>query len=115
MAKKKKEMPTKFPFWARLKICKNRTTLVIDEDIAYNKKKKKFEDGYVHRESIHPNKEGTNVKGYERIFPNPDKDDKEPMYLKGVRKLPKQFFNPHNKKLDMPKYLIDRYDKNNKK
>ena len=30
--------PDKFPFWARLKISKNRTTLVIDEDKAKNKK-----------------------------------------------------------------------------
>ena len=40
---------------------------------------------------------------------------KRPMYLKSATKLPKTMFKPHNKKLDMPKHLIDRYDKNNKK
>lgn len=111
MAKKnKKEMPTKFPFWARLKISKNRTTLVIDEDMAFNKQKKRYEDGYVHREATHSYK-----KDYEEIKPNPDKDDKRSMYLKKPSKHPKSLFGPHNKKLNMPKYLIDRYDKNNKK
>lgn len=31
--------PSKFPFWARLKIAKSRTTLVIDEDEAYDKER----------------------------------------------------------------------------
>ena len=34
-----KSLPTKFPFWARLKISKHRTTLVIDEDMAMDKQK----------------------------------------------------------------------------
>lgn len=110
MAKNKKEMPTKFPFWARLKISKNRTTLVIDEDKVLNKKSKKFVDGYVHREATHSYK-----KDYEEIKPNPDRKDKRPMYLKRPNKHPKELFSPHNKKLDIPKHLIDRYDKNNKK
>lgn len=109
--KKKETFPNKFPFWARLKISKNRTTLVIDEDKnVFNKQTKKYEDGFIHRESIH-----TQKKDYEEIKPNPDKDDRRPMYLKRPRKLPKQFFKPHNKELIMPKHLIDRYDKNNKK
>lgn len=107
---KKKEFPKKFPFWARLKISKNRTTLVIDEANALNKRSKKYEDGYVHREAIHNYR-----KGYEEIRPNPDREDNKPMYLKRPTKLPKQFFKPHNKQLDMPKHLIDRYSKNNKK
>lgn len=113
--KKGKCFPNEFPFWARLKISKKRTTLVIDEDMAYNKQKKKFEEGYVHREAIHPNKSGTNVKGFEKICPNPDRDDKQPMFLKRPSKLPKRLFEVHNKNLDMPKHLIERYDKNNKK
>ena len=36
------------------------------------------------------------------------------MYLKSPRKLPKKMFKTHNKKLDMPKDLKDRYNKNNK-
>ena len=111
----KKEFPKRFPFWARLKISKNRTTLVIDEEDAYNKKKKRFEEGFVHREAIHPNSDGSNVKGYERVFPNPDKADKKPMYLKRPSKLPKRMFVPHNKNLDMPKHLKEKYDKNNRK
>lgn len=108
--KAKKELPKNFPFWARLKIGKKRTTLVIDEEKTVNKKTKKVEDGFVHREATH-----TYRKDYEKIVPNPDKDDKEPMYLKRPAKKPKRLFEPHNKKLDMPNDLQERYSKNNKK
>lgn len=105
----KKEFPKKFPFWARLKIYKNRTTLVIDEGPALDKQKKEMVDGYVHREATH-------TKGHgEPITPNPDKDDPEPMYLKSPSSLPKRFFKPHNKDLDMPEELKQRYEKNNHK
>lgn len=107
---KDKKFPSKFPFWARLKIDKSRTTLVIDEDKAYNKQKKKFEDGFVHREAT-----SQMHKDYEKIEPNPDKSKSEPMYLKRPRKTPKRLFEPHNKELDMPKNLKERYEKNNKK
>lgn len=100
----------KFPFWARLKIGKKRTTLVIDEEKVIDKNKKKEVDGYVHREATHKNK-----KGLEKIFPNPDKTDTEPMYLKKPSKLPKYMFKKHNKNLDMPKHLKDKYSRNNKK
>lgn len=106
---KKEEFPKDFPFWARFKLNKKRTTLVIDEDIVLNKKRNKLEDAFVHREATHSYK-----KDFEKIYPNPDKTDKEPMYLKRPRKHPKRMFEPHNKKLDMPKYLKDRYKKNNK-
>ena len=107
----KKTFPDKFPFWARMKIAKNRTTLIIDEAPALNKKTKKYEDGFVHRESSHQNPRGD----YEMIFPNPDKSDPDPMYLKRPRKLPKRIFGPHNKDLTMPEFLRQRYDKNNHK
>ena len=113
--KKITEFPDKFPFWARLKISKNRTTLVIDEAPARNKKTNEMVDGFVHREAIHPHGDGSNVKGYEEVKPNPDPDDEEPMYLKRATKLPKVFFKPHNKALDMPEHLRARYEKNNKK
>ena len=46
----------------------------------------------------------------------PDKDKRPaPMYLKSPKKLPKKMFENHNKKLDMPQDLKDRYSKNNKK
>ena len=106
----KKEFPSEFPFWARLKINKNRITLVIDEDLALNKKTKKLEAGFVDREATH-----TYKKEYEKIFPNPDPDDSEPMYLKRPTKKPKRLFLPYNKKIFMPKNLKDRYSKNNKK
>ena len=106
----KKYFPKKFPFWARLKISKNRTTLVIDEDFAKNKKTKQLEEGFVHREAT-----SKYHKGFEEIKPNPDKTKKSSMYLKSPRKLPKRLFEPHNKKLTMPQYLKDRYSKNNKK
>ncbi len=106
----KKEFPNEFPFWARLKIGKKRTTLVIDEDKAFNKKTKKYEDGFVNREATH-----TFKKEYEKLFPNPDVDDKQPMYLRRPTKKPKRLFEPHNKKLNIPKCLRDRYDKNNRK
>lgn len=109
-SKSKKEFPDKFPFWARMKINKHRTTLVIDETKVINKKNKKEEDGFVHREATHSYK-----KEFEKIEPNPDKDDKDPMYLKRPRKLPKRMFEPHNKQLDMPEHLKQKYDKNNKK
>ena len=114
MGKKKKnpkrEFPKEFPFWARLKISKKRTTLVIDEEDIIDKRSKKKESGYVHREATH-----TERKDYEKIEPNPDKTDSKPMYLKRPSKLPKRMFEPHNKKLAMPKHLRERYDKNNRK
>lgn len=103
--------PDKFPFWARLKIAKNRTTLVIDEEPVIDKKSKKLVDGFVHREATHPDKPGD----YEEIYPNPDKDDAAPMYLKRPRKLPQRLFKPHNKNLDMPEDLRKRYEGNNDK
>lgn len=108
--KPKIEFPKKFPFWARLKIEKHRTTLVIDEDKAFNKKTKKFEDGFVDREATH-----TYKKEYEEIRPNPDPKDPKPMYLQRPRKRPKRLYEPHNKKLNMPQSLKERYAKNNKK
>lgn len=108
--KEKKEFPKQFPFWARLKIDKKRTALIIDEDMAFNKRTKKFEDGFVNREATHSYR-----KDYEEITPNPDPDDSEPMYLKRPTKKPKRMFEPHNKNLNMPKHLKDRYDKNNYK
>ena len=105
----KKGFPEKFPFWARLKISKNRTTLIIDEENIKNKKSKKFEPGFVQREST-----SKFHKGYEVINPNPDKTKKDPMYLKRPSKIPKNLVKPHNKNLDMPQFLIDKYDKNNR-
>lgn len=102
--------PSKFPFWARLKIAKSRTTLVIDEGEAYDKVKRKNVEGFVHREATHSYK-----KEYEKVYPNPDKNDSKDMYLKRPAKLPKYLFQPHNKNLDMPAELVERYDKNNKK
>lgn len=103
-------MPTRFPFWARLKISKRRTTLVIDEDEAFDKQKKKNVPGYVHREAT-----SVQHKGLEEITPNPDSTKTEPMYLKSARKLPKRLFEPHNKPLDMPETLQKRYEGNNYK
>lgn len=105
-SKVKKEFPSKFPFWARLKISKQRTTLVIDEEPVINKKTKKEEDGFVHREATHTKKDD-----YEEIKPNPDRTDSEPMYLKRPRKLPKRMFEPHNKNMDIPDDLKKRYSK----
>lgn len=110
MSKRNKDFPDKFPFWARLKISKDRTTLIIDEDKVVNKKNKKIEDGFVHREAT-----SKEHKGFEKIWPNPDKSKNEPMYLKSPRKIPKTLVKPHNKKLDMPEFLKNRYDKNNRK
>lgn len=104
----KKQFPSEFPFWARLKISKNRTTLVIDEEKIINKKTKKLVDGVVHREST-----SKYHKGFEKIFPNPDTTKNVPMYLKSPRKIAKTMIKPHNKKLAMPKHLKDRYSKNN--
>lgn len=105
----KKTMPTRFPFWARLKISKRRTTLVIDEAPAKDEKKNNV-PGYVHREAT-----SVQHKGLEEIKPNPDKTKKTPMYLKPARKLPKRLFEPHNKPLDMPEELRKRYEGNNRK
>lgn len=107
---KKKEFPKTFPFWARFKKNKNRTTLVIDEELAMNKKSEKEEEVFVHREATHSYR-----KDFEEITPNPDASDKKPMFLKRPRKKPKRLFEPHNKKLNLPKFLVDRYNKNNKK
>lgn len=107
---KPKDFPTIFPFWARLKIEKRRTALIIDEDIATNKKTNKKENVYVHREATH-----TYKSEYQEIMPNPDKSDPKPMYLKRPRTKPKRMFEPHNKELTMPEDLKKRYEKNNKK
>ena len=107
---KKNKFPIEYPFWARLKINKRRTTLVIDDAKVLNKKKNKFVPGYIHREAIH-----TYKKDYEKISPNPDINDKRPMYLKRPSKLPKEMFTYHNKSLNMPKTLKEKYSKNNKK
>jgi len=108
--KSKKVFPKEFPFWARFKKNKNRTTLVIDEEDVFDKLSNKKEYGYVHREATHSGK-----KEYEEIIPNPDRTDNKPMYLKRPHKHSKRYFAPHNKKLDMPKELKERYSKNNKK
>lgn len=105
----KSVMPKLFPFWARLKISKRRTTLVIDEAPAKDEKKNTV-PGYVHREAT-----SVQHKGLEEINPNPDKSKKKPMYLKAARKLPKRLFEPHNKRLDMPEKLRKRYEGNNHK
>lgn len=102
--------PKKFTFWARLKFEKRRTTLVIDEDEAYDKKRKIYVDGFVHREATH-----TPRKDFTQVMPNPDKDDPKPMYLKRPRKIPQNLIEPHNKQLDMPKFLIEQYESNNHK
>ena len=107
--KAKAEFPKRFPFWARLKIDKNRSALVIDEEPVVNKKTKRTEDGFVHREVIH-----TNKKDYEEISPNPDRTDPNPMYLKRPEKKPKRLFKPHDQDWDMPEHLKERYEKNNK-
>lgn len=111
-AKKKNKSfpPDKFPFWARLKINKRRTTLVIDEDMAKDTAKNKQVEGYVHREATH-----TYRKDYEEVYPNPDKADMKKMYLKRPRKHPKNLFEPHNKDLNMPEHLRLRYDKPTKR
>lgn len=105
----RKQFPEKFPFWARLKISKNRTTLVIDEKPGFDRTKRKFTNTFVHREATH-----TYKKDYEEIKPNPDKTDSNPMYLKRPSRLPQRLFKPHNKQLDMPEHLKNKYNRNNK-
>lgn len=104
--------PLKFPFWARFKPNKGRTTLVIDEE-----QDNKSNIQFVHREAIHCTEDNRYVLSgdYEKIYPNPDKTDKNPMYLKRPHKHSISVFEPHNKNLDMPEDLRQRYDKNNHK
>ena len=52
----RKRFPEEFPFWVRMKIGKNRTALVIDEEKVKNKKNGRMVDGFVHREAIHTKK-----------------------------------------------------------
>ena len=111
--KERRKFPLEFPFWARMKISKNRTTLVIDDEPMYDKKRKRYSNNFVHREATHP-KEGKKTS-FEVITPNPDRTDLEPMLLKPPRKMNQIMFKPHNKKLDMPEHLKQRYKKNNKK
>ena len=89
-----------------MKISKNRTTLVIDDEPYIEKKTKKISNNFVHRESTHSKK-----KDFEPIKPNPDKTDTETMYLKRPRKLDQKLFKPHNKNLSMPGHLKSRYSK----
>ena len=101
----------RFPFWAKLKIAKNRPTLVIDEDMVRDKQKNnKLVPGFVHRESTHSEELAT-----ETIFPNPDTTDSKPMHLKSPRKLPKRLFAPIDRPMKMPEHLQKRYEKNNNK
>lgn len=112
-----KEFPNKFPFWARFKPNKNRTTLVIDEEQVKRKNSDTVDDCFVHREAIHCNDDNKYVLSgdYEKIYPNPDRSDSSPMYLKRPHKHPKRMFAPHNKSLIMPEHLQQRYEKNNSK
>lgn len=103
------EFPSDYPFWARLKIDKNRTILIIDRDLVKDKLNNKMVPGFIHREASSKYK-----KDREIIFPNPDKTKKNPMYLKSPRKIPKNLVKKHNKNLDMPKHLKERYSKSNK-
>ena len=100
---------TNFPFWAKIRFDKERPTLVIDEDLAFDKRKKKLVPGFVHREATHSYK-----KGYEKIEPNPYPKDPNPMYLKKVRKTPKSFFVLEKRKIKIPKYLKEKYSKQHK-
>ena len=111
--RQRRKFPRDFPFWARMKISKNRTTLVIDDFPTYDAKRNKFTNTFVHREATHP-KEGRKTS-FEEIRPNPDRSDPKPMLLKSPRKMDQIMFKPHNKKLDMPEHLKQRYMKNNKK
>lgn len=116
--KQQASFPPKFPFWARFKPNKNRTTLVIDEELVKRKNSDIVDDCFVHREAVHKSEQ--NIKyiesgDYEKIYPNPNENDPDPMYLKRPRKRPKKEFSPHNKKLNMPDSLQKRYEGNNKK
>lgn len=115
--KSQKQFPDKFPFWARFKPNKNRTTLVIDEEYVQRKNSDIIDDCFVHREAIHCNDDNKYVESgdYEKIYPNPDISDNSPMYLKRPHKHPKRMFSPHNKSLIMPENLRQRYEKNNSK
>lgn len=84
--------------------------MVIDDEPTYNSKTKRFSNDFVHREAIH-----TYKKGREEIFPNPDRSDPTPMFLKPPRRMNQRLFRTHNKQLDMPEHLKQRYKKNNKK
>ena len=107
--KSEKKFPDYFPFWARLKIDKNRTTLVIDEIKDIDKKTGKVEDLFVHREATH-------TKGHvEEINPNPDKNDIKLMYLLSPRVHLKYLFVTNDKNLDIPEKLRLRYEINNQK
>ena len=106
----RKKFPMEFPFWARMKISKNRTTLIIDDEPKYNKNSKKFSNNFVHREATH-----TYKKDYEEIIPNPNPDDLRSMYLKRPSKMDQKMFKPHNKQMNIPQHLKERYRKNNKK
>ena len=88
--KQRRKFPEKYPFWARMKISKNRTTLVIDAEPMCNKTSKKLSNNFVHREATH-----TKNKRYEKVFPNPDSKDPNPMYLKPPTKMNQRMFKPH--------------------
>ena len=111
------KFPRLFPFWARFKPNKGRTTLIIDEVQVGRNNSDQVDDYFVHREAIHCLEDNRYVLSgdYEKIDPNPDRDDPRPMYLKRPHKHPKRVFEPHNKNLTMPEDLRQRYDKNNHK
>ena len=100
----------RFPFWARLRIGKNRPTLIIDETDIVDRKKQTPERGFVHREATH-----TQKRDYEEITPNPNPNDPKPMYLKRPDKKPKRLFSPMDKQWPIPENLQKRYEKNNNK
>lgn len=77
---------------ARLKIGKNRTTLVIDETKKIFKTNGREQEFYIHREVTH-----INNKNNEKIYPNPDEKDKKTMFLKLPRALPKRLFVENKK------------------
>ena len=74
----------------------------------------KLVDMYVNREAIHSSDKNKH-RDYERVFPNPDPNDKGPMMLKRPSKKPKYLVVKHHKKMNMTKDLINRYSKTIKK
>ncbi|MDE6474347.1 MAG: hypothetical protein K2L70_04545 [Clostridia bacterium] len=118
IVKKTDQFPKKFPFWARFKPNKNRPTLVIDEEKVKRKNSDIIDDCFVHRESIHgsdKNRKYIESKDYEEIYPNPDPNDPDPMYLKRPQKDLKNKFSLIGKNFNMPENLKKRYEGNNNK
>lgn len=93
------KFPDNPPFWGRLMIDRHHPTVVIDEKPAWDKKKRKMVDGFVHRELTY----SEDIPGLP--IKNPDENDPKPAKLARPNTLPQRLIKPLDKHWEIPQEL----------